>query len=146
MSVSLSQLPPSALEDPRPSLLTRMNRLGRISVQQLFSAMIWLAAGNPAAFDTLLDAIDGFPAQEPGDGNEPAPFCLVCGADIGIFPKFGLDWRHYAGSSLDRLEIYDPRAPPGRLVARRPPEGLTPDGGEARGNPGFTGTGAAAIR
>jgi hypothetical protein len=33
----------------------------------------------------------------------------MCGADIGIFVKFGLDWRHYReGASLGEAEIFDP--------------------------------------
>ena len=35
--------------------------------------------------------------------------CARCGAEIGIFVKFGLQWRHYRGGEvLGRAEIFDP--------------------------------------
>jgi hypothetical protein len=37
------------------------------------------------------------------------PVCGRCGADLGIFIKFGLDWRHYReGAALGQAEIFDP--------------------------------------
>jgi hypothetical protein len=45
----------------------------------------------------------------PGDGSDdPVPFCGQCGADIGVFLKFGLDWRHYVATTLDDIELFDP--------------------------------------
>jgi len=32
----------------------------------------------------------------------------VCGGDIGVFLKFGLDWRHYRGTDLTDLELFEP--------------------------------------
>jgi hypothetical protein len=44
-----------------------------------------------------------------GDGGEePAPICSQCGADIGIFLKFGLDWRHYRDAVLTDVGLFDP--------------------------------------
>jgi hypothetical protein len=40
--------------------------------------------------------------------EEPAPVCGRCGADIGIFIKFGLDWRHYVATTFDDIELFDP--------------------------------------
>jgi hypothetical protein len=60
-------------------------------------------------FDAVLDAVDPW----VGDGSdEPAPFCSRCGADIGIFLKFGLDWRHYQGVTVSEVELFDPSHAP----------------------------------
>ena len=58
----------------------------------------------PDVFDVVADAVEPF----AGDGSEdPAPFCAVCGGDIGVFLKFGLDWRHYRGTDLTDLELFE---------------------------------------
>jgi hypothetical protein len=108
MSLSLSQLSPSALDHPSPDMLRRLDRLGTVSDQQVFQAMIWLADDSPKTFDAMLDVVEGFPTEEPDGDGEPAPICLICGADVGIFLKFGLDWRHYRGDQFEDLEIFDP--------------------------------------
>jgi hypothetical protein len=55
--------------------------------------------------DVVADAVEPF----AGDGREdPAPFCAVRGGDIGVFLKFGLDWRHYRGTDLTDLELFEP--------------------------------------
>jgi hypothetical protein len=75
--------------------------------------LLWNHAGRRGATNT-------------GDGSEdPEPFCDRCGADIGIFLKFGLDWRHYRASSLDDIELFDPgnpRSSPGASTRRPPPD------------------------
>jgi hypothetical protein len=52
------------------------------------------------------------PDEDPGDfshAEDPAPVCAHCGSDIGIFLKYGLQWRHYrGGEALGRAEIFDP--------------------------------------
>ena len=58
--------------------------------------------------------------------EEPASVCGRCGADIAIFIKFGLDWRHYRkGNALGEAEIFDPGHAPEltwRLPAPAPAE------------------------
>jgi hypothetical protein len=46
--------------------------------------------------------------DDRGYDGEPAPVCGQCGADIGIFIKFGLDWRHYQATALDDIALFDP--------------------------------------
>ena len=61
-------------------------------------------------------------SREPcaGDGtDDPAPYCAICDGDIGIFLKFGLDWRHYAGTDLTDIELFDPGHQP--IVVWRSP-------------------------
>jgi len=83
----------------------RMERLGQLTARQQTDALLWLAGYAPDIFDVVTDAVEPF----PGDGGEdPEPFCDRCGADIGVFLKFGLDWRHYRAAALDDIELFDP--------------------------------------
>jgi hypothetical protein len=83
----------------------RMERLGGLAPSQLTEALMWLSGYAPATFDAVIDAVEPC----PGDGtDDPAPFCERCGADIGVFLKFGLDWRHYRGTTLRDIELFDP--------------------------------------
>ena len=59
-------------------------------------------------FDAVLDAAEPCPAVASDRSGEPEPFCLQCGADIGIFLKVGLDWRHYRGETLADIELSIP--------------------------------------
>jgi hypothetical protein len=75
-----------------------------------------LTQAAPAAHRITADAVEPF----VGDGSEdPAPFCAVCGGDIGVFLKFGLDWRHYRGTDLTDLELFEPEHRP--VLAWRSP-------------------------
>jgi hypothetical protein len=87
------------------SLTARIERLGEFSPQQLTEGMIFLSDYAPEVFDAVLDAVE--PCVRDGS-DEPAPFCDRCGADIGIFLKFGRDWRHYRGATLSEVELFDP--------------------------------------
>ncbi len=87
------------------SLTARRERLGEFSPQQLAEGMIFLSGYAPEVFDAVLDAVE--PCVSDGS-EEPAPFCSRCGADIGIFFKFGLDWRHYRGATVSEIELFDP--------------------------------------
>ena len=97
-------------------------RLRGLSAQQLLDAMTFLSFWSPSAFAAVLDYCEatdwgwsGFdpdliPDQDGDDNRDdsPAPVCARCGGDLGIFLKFGLDWRHYRGQGLDDIELYDP--------------------------------------
>lgn len=98
----------------------RLERLGGFSPEQLTEGLIWLSGYAPQAFDAMLDAVEPI----VGDGSdEPAPFCSQCGADIGIFLKFGLSWRHYRGATLGEVELSDPGHAP--VIAWRFPGDTT---------------------
>jgi hypothetical protein len=82
-----------------------MHTRGARKNKQRTDALLWLSGYAPAVFDDVIDAVQPC----PGDGtDDPAPFCEQCGADIGIFLKLGLDWRHYRGTIPGPLELYDP--------------------------------------
>ena len=114
--------------------------------------MTFLSFWSPSAFTAVLDYCEatdwGWSGFDPDlipdpDGDDPdggpAPVCARCGGDLGIFLKFGLDWRHYRGEGLDDLELYDPghapeitwrapASPPGRpdTDASQPPASPVP--------------------
>jgi hypothetical protein len=90
MTISLSNasLPVHAIEARK-----RIERLSGFSPDQLTDGMMWLAGYAPEVFDALLDTVDA-ESLTTDSPQDPAPICGRCGADIGIFLKFGLDWRH----------------------------------------------------
>jgi hypothetical protein len=113
MGTSLTQAAPAShpitAED-------RMERIGQLTTKQLTDALLFLAGYAPATFDAIAEAVE--PCA--GDGaDDPAPYCAACGGDIGIFLKFGLDWRHYAGTDLSDIELIEPGHAP--VLAWRSP-------------------------
>jgi hypothetical protein len=126
MTTSLSNHSPSARpvdrfhEDPFDADTPDEARLRGLSRQQLADRLAWLAWYQPGIFTAVMDymefsdllAADTDPTSPHPDfdyDKEPAPICAQCGADIGIFIKFGLDWRHYReGGALGQAEIFDP--------------------------------------
>jgi hypothetical protein len=113
MGTSLSQ---AALASHRITAEDRMERIGQLTTKQLTDALLFLAGYAPATFDAIAEAVE--PCA--GDGaDDPAPYCAACGGDIGIFLKFGLDWRHYAGTDLSDIELIEPGHAP--VLAWRSP-------------------------
>lgn len=114
-------------------------RLRGLSPQQLLDALTFVAFWSPGTFTAALDygeATDwGWPGFDPDqtpdpDGDDhpdddPAPVCARCDGNLGIFLKFGLDWRHYRGEGLDNLELYDPGHAP-QITWRAPASARTP--------------------
>lgn len=105
MGLSLTKLAPAATEITAED---RVERLGVLTPKQCTDALLWLSGYAPAVFDAV-DAVQPCPGDSTDD---PAPFCEQCGADIGIFLKLGLDWRHYRGTLPGPIELYDPGHPP----------------------------------
>jgi hypothetical protein len=106
-------------------------RLRGLTHQQLADRLTWLAWYQPGIFSAVMDYMDFSDAlaadadpTSPGFGDRgydeaPAPVCGRCGADIGIFIKLGLEWRHYReGIALGQAEIFDPGHAP-ELAWRR---------------------------
>jgi hypothetical protein len=126
MTTSLSNPSPSARPvdsfdgDPPDEENLYEARMHGLSHQQLADRLNWLSWYQPSIFTAVMDymdfsdalSADADPASpESGDrgcDEEPAPVCGQCGADIGIFIKFGLDWRHYVGTTFDDIELFDP--------------------------------------
>jgi hypothetical protein len=87
----------------------RLDRVAAATLEQLKSALIFLSAFSPDAFDYAMDAAEP-PEDDSSADAEPEPLCAVCGGTIGIFLKIGLDWQHFAGDGITAGEqkIYDP--------------------------------------
>jgi hypothetical protein len=89
----------------------RIARLTALAPEDAAAGLLWLAMNFPAACDAMLDKIDYDAIDEdPDPGREPEPFCAECGASIGIFLRYGLDWRHFRGDSttIGQIELFDP--------------------------------------
>jgi hypothetical protein len=119
-------------EDPFDEETPDQARLRGLTHQQLADRLTWLAWYQPGIFTAVMDymefadalAADADPARpgpvDHGYDEGLAPVCGRCGADLGIFIKFGLDWRHYReGTALGQAEIFDPGHAP-ELAWRRP--------------------------
>jgi hypothetical protein len=119
-------------EDPFDEDSPDEARLRGLTHQQLVDRLRWLAWYQPGIFTAVMDymdfsdalAADADPTSpdlgDRGYDEAPAPVCGRCGADIGIFVKFGLDWRHYReGAALGQAEIFDP-GHAAELIWRRP--------------------------
>lgn len=127
MTISLSNHRPSTCpvdgfdEDPFDEDSPDEARLRGLTHQQLADRLTWLAWYQPGIFTAVMDymdfsdalAADTDPTRpdlgDRGSDEAPAPVCGRCGAEIGIFIKFGLEWRHYReGTALGQAEIFDP--------------------------------------
>jgi hypothetical protein len=107
-------------EDPPDEENLYEARLRGLSHQQLTDRLAWLSWYQPGIFTAVMDymeftdviAADTDPTGPDVDNldlnEEPAPICSRCGADVGIFIKFGLDWRHYVATTLEDIELFDP--------------------------------------
>jgi hypothetical protein len=114
-------------------------RLRGLSRQQLADRLNWLSWYQPGIFEAVMDygqfSDDLAPDTDPtnpdpddfgnfGHAEDPVPVCARCGSAIGIFIKFGLQWRHYrGGEALGQAEIFDPGHEPElawRLPGRAP--------------------------
>ena len=98
-------------------------RLRGLTRQQLADRLNWLSWYQPGIFAAVMDygqfsddlAADTDPTNptdpdgDLGHAEDPVPVCARCGSEIGIFLKFGLQWRHYrGGEALGQAEIFDP--------------------------------------
>jgi hypothetical protein len=55
--------------------------------------------------------LDPDPDDDLDPAEDPVPVCARCGSGIGIFLKFGLQWRHYrGGDALGQLPVYSERS------------------------------------
>lgn len=97
---------------PQPALWRRdrITRLTALAPEDAAAGLLWLAMNFPAVCDAMLDKIEYDAIDDPDPAQEPEPFCVECGADIGIFLRHGLDWRHFRGDSttIGQIELFDP--------------------------------------
>jgi hypothetical protein len=101
----------------------RLTRLAALDTDRMATALTWLAGYSPTVFDATLNATEPCADDDtPDPADNPEPFCAVCGADVGIFLRFGLDWRHYRGdgTTAGLIELFDPGH--ASVIAWRPAE------------------------
>jgi hypothetical protein len=71
----------------------RLGRLAALDPEQLSLALAFLTGYHPRVFDAVLNAVE--PCVKKDVPLEP--FCIRCGAPVGIFLAHGKDYRHYRG-------------------------------------------------
>jgi hypothetical protein len=88
----------------------RIARLTALTPEDAAAGLLWLAMNFPAVADAMLDKVEYDAIDDPDPSQEPEPFCAECGAAIGIFLRFGLDWRHFRGdgTTIGQIELFDP--------------------------------------
>ena len=96
MNAILSETPaPVALHPvsaiPAPWQQDRIARLTALTPEDAHAGLLWLAMNHPDTCDAMLDKIDYDAIDDPDPGREPEPYCARCGADIGIFLRYGPD-------------------------------------------------------
>jgi len=107
--------PEDSAPGPEISQLDRISRLAALGPEDTVAGLLWLAMNFPAVCDAMLDKteFDGVDDEDPRPVLEP--FCAECDADIGIFLRYGTDWRHYRGdvTTVGQIEVFDPGHDPG---------------------------------
>jgi hypothetical protein len=110
-------LPPTlpmstALVTPAPAAWRRdrLDRIAALSQDDMAAGLFWLAMNFPAVCDALLDKTEFDAIDDEYPSQEPEPFWAECDSHLGIFQRFGLDWRHYRGdaTTLDQIEVFHP--------------------------------------
>ena len=87
-------------------------RLRGLDRQQLADRLTWLSWWAPGTFAAVMDymqlvdelAADG--GMETDDADDPAPYCTLCGSELGIFIRYSLTWRHYRTTEAG-VELFD---------------------------------------
>ena len=124
MTTSLSnhgpiRAPRRRLPQARTTRTTPTRPARGLTHHQLTDRLMWLAWYQPGSSPrswTTCSSCDTRRRHRPHQPRPPTrlrrgppPVCGRCGADIGIFIKFGLNWRHYReGAALGQAEIFDP--------------------------------------
>jgi len=109
----------SSVPQPRPlthefSDSQAEERLRGLTRQQLADRLTWLSWWAPGTFNVVMDymeftdnlAADG--ELDRDDADDPAPYCTVCGSEVGIFIRYSMDWTHYRTTSQAGIELFDP--------------------------------------
>lgn len=89
-------------------------RLRGLDHQQLTDRLTWLSWWSPGTFAVVMDymqyvddlAADGDPDGD--DPDDPAPHCIACEGEVGIFVRHSLNWQHYRMTAEGSLELFDP--------------------------------------
>lgn len=95
--------------NPDQAARHRADRLAKATAEQIETALAYLSAIDPEAFEIAFTAVTAA-GDEVQEDEEPIPLCRRCGAMIGIFPDHGLQWRHFRGEGAASgvQDFYDP--------------------------------------
>lgn len=91
---SAPSLPDSGTEEARLRSGERLARLAELDPEQMSAALAFLAGYHPRVFDAALFAVDPCTSE---DGPDMEPYCVRCGAPVGIFLARGTEYSHYRG-------------------------------------------------
>ena len=99
--------------NPDQAARQRADRLAKATPGQIETALAYLSAIDPEAFEIAFTAVTTADGEADQEDEDPIPVCRRCGAMIGIFPDHGLQWRHFRGdgAASGAQEIYDPGHP-----------------------------------
>ena len=73
----------------------RMYCLASMNPVDMSCALAYLAEYSPGAFDAVLDAIGPIDCLPDSEADDEEPYCVSCGAPLGIFLLDGPYYRHY---------------------------------------------------
>jgi hypothetical protein len=91
-------IPASGPEERSTRARQDLARIAALDPEQPPLALAFLAGYYPAVFEAVLEAAehcDGPGAEDETPGHEP--FCVKCGAPVGVFLAHGREYRHYRG-------------------------------------------------
>ena len=91
-------VPASGPEERRARSREDLARLAALDPEQFRLALAFLSGYHPQVFAAVLEAVEpcGGPHAETAV-QDREPFCLKCGAPVGIFLAHGKEYRHYRG-------------------------------------------------
>jgi hypothetical protein len=94
---SVLSIPASDPEERRARVRRDLARIAALDPEQPPLALAFLAGYYPAVFEAVLEAVE--PCDTPSVDETPAqePFCVKCGAPVGVFLSHGRGYRHYRG-------------------------------------------------
>lgn len=113
--MTVENIIPQHIQDRRTQARQRLARLKALDPDRMAEALTWLSGYSPLVFDATLDATEPCTDDDTPDlARDPEPICAICGSDLGIFLRFGLDWRHYRGDGTTSgpIELFDPAHAP----------------------------------
>jgi hypothetical protein len=84
----------SGPEERRAQAGELLARMAALDPERLLLALAFLIGYHPRVLDAALSAIEPRVTLE-GPGQEP--YCVRCGAPVGIFLAHGKEYRHYRG-------------------------------------------------
>ncbi|HET6192236.1 MAG TPA: hypothetical protein VFE59_35160 [Trebonia sp.] len=96
-----------------------------MDVDDMSAALAFVAGMYPQVFDfalvrdrALVERLNVRRDEDPGDDDEP--YCVTCGAKVGIFYAHGDAWLHYTGegTAASLVDLYDAGHEP--VIAWRP--------------------------